>query len=99
MTITRYFVSMTWMNTADHIAVEKDSPFYETGIGIWNLALIRQVSQFEICGVQVTVHSYVSTHSPCLSRYFMVEGENESIDRWAKRNGFTIEENDEENRP
>lgn len=99
MTITRYFVSMTWMNTADHIAVEKDRLFYVTGIELWDNALIRQESQWEICGVKITAHSYVSTHSPCLSRYFMVEGENESIDRWAKRNGFTIEENDEENRP
>ena len=99
MTITRYFVSMTWMNTADHIAVEKDRLFYENGIDLWNNALIKQESQFETYGVQVTVHSYVSTFNACLSRYFTVEGEQKSIDAWARRNGFTIEENDEENRP
>ena len=90
---------MTWMNTADHIAVEKDRLFHETGMDIWDNAMIRQESQFETCGVQVTVHSYVSTHNPCLSRYFTVEGEQENIDKWARREGFTIEQNDEENRP
>lgn len=99
MTITRYFVSMTWMNTDDHIAVEKDRCYYETGIDIWNVAMIRQESQYELCGIKLTIHSYVSTHNPCLTRHFMVEGEQKSIDKWARRNGFTIEQNDEENRP
>lgn len=94
MTTKRYFVSMTWMCNAEHIAMEQDKLSYDTGICLWNNAMIRQESKFEICGVNVTVNSYVSTYSPCLSRYFIVEGEQEKIDSWARRNGFTIEQNE-----